>query len=286
MVGLYLCLATAFSVLLSFFKKLDASATGSGAPFLFNSIFALFAGVVFFVSSGLRIKLPDGALLYLPLTITTYVGSLLFSYLSIKTGPLSITSVASSFGLLIPVLYGIIVYGESPSIPFIIGLMMLIACIILISADKKENSQRVSLRWAILTVLSVAFGGSFTTVQNLVGRAFVGKSNSGIMTLTLLCSAVVFFSVSLMLERKKIKERLKSGILYMAGAGICNGASNLFVLLVIPLMSASVLYPVMSVSSLVAVLLISAFFFKEHLSKRQWLGVVIGVVSALLMNLK
>jgi drug/metabolite transporter (DMT)-like permease len=32
--------------------------------------------------------------------------------------------------------------------------------------------------------------------------------------------------------------------------------------------------------------MISAFAFKERLSKKQWIGIAIGVISALLMNLK
>ena len=140
--------------------------------------------------------------------------------------------------------------------------------------------------WVVYLALSVAFNGGFTTVQNVVGRAFVGESSSGIMTVTLLCSAVVFLILSLILERREIRARLCSGVLYMIGAGLSNGSSNLFVMLVVPLMSASVLYPVMSVSSLAIVLLISAVFFKERLSRRQWLGVAVGVISTLLMNLK
>ena len=286
MAGLYLFLATAFVVFQSVFKKLDASGRKGGAPFLFNSIFGLFSGTVFFVVAGFKIELPEGAAIYLPITIITYIGALLFSYMAVKTGPLSITSIASSFGLLIPVGYGLIAYGETVSLPFIIGFIMLTACIILISGEKKNDCQKVNLKWAIFNTLSIIFGGSFTTVQNVIGREFVGSSNSGIMTVTLLSSALVFFSISLIFERSVMRERLRSGVLYMAGAGLCNGSSNLFVMLVIPLMSASVLYPVMSVTSLIAVLLISAFFFRERLSRRQWIGVCIGVISALLMNLK
>jgi len=286
MAALYLFLATAFVILQSALRKIDASSKNGNAPFLFNSVFALCSGSVFFVTSNFRVELPEGSLIYLPLMIITYIGALLFAYMAVKTGPLSITSLTSSFGLLIPILYGIIVYKESPSTPFIIGLLMLTVCIVFVSGEKKNDYQKVNLKWAIFNTLSIFFGGSFSTVQNVVGRVFVGKSNSGIMTVTLLFSAVVFFVISIIFERKEIKKRLKSGVLYMAGAGICNGSSNLFVMLVVPLMSASILYPVMSVSSLIATLLISAFAFKEKLSKKQWAGVAIGVVSALLMNLK
>ena len=286
MAALYLFLATAFVVFQSVFRKIDASSKKGNAPFLFNSVFALCSGTVFLVSSGFKIELPDGSLIYLPLMIITYIGALLFAYMAVKTGPLSLTSITSSLGLLIPILYGIIAYKERPGIPFIIGLLMLSICIVLVSGEKKNDYQRVNLKWAIFNTLSIVFGGSFSTVQNVVGRVFVGKSNSGIMTVTLLSSAVAFFVISIIFERKDIKERFKSGVFYMAGAGICNGSSNLFVMLVIPLMSASILYPVMSVSSLITTLMISTFAFKERLSKKQWIGIAIGVISALLMNLK
>lgn len=286
MAALYLFLATAFVIFQSVFRKIDASSKKGNAPFLFNSVFALCSGTVFLVTSNFRVELPEGSIIYLPIMIITYIGALLFAYMAVKTGPLSLTSITSSFGLLIPILYGILVYNESPSAPFIIGLLLLSICIVFVSGEKKNEYQRVNLKWAIFNTLSIIFGGSFSTVQNVVGRAFIGKSNSGIMTVTLLCSSLVFLAISLIFERKEIIKRLKSGVLYMAGAGICNGSSNLFVMLVVPLMSASVLYPVMSVTSLVASVLISAFAFKERLSKRQWVGVVIGVASALLMNLK
>ena len=283
MAALYTFLATAFVVFQSVFRKIDASAKKSPAPFLFNSIFALCSGGVFFVSSGFKIELPTGSLIYLPLMIITYLGALLFAYMAVKTGPLSITAITSTFGLLIPILYGLVFYDEKITLLFVFGLLMLIVCAVLVSGETKGDYQKVNLRWVIYNSLSILFGGSFTTVQNVVGKVFV-KNTSGIMATTLLSSAVVFLVISLIFERKAIKDRLKSGIPYMMGAGICNGSSNFFVMLVIPLMTTA-LYPIMSVSSLVATLLISAFFFKEKLSKKQWIGIAIGVVSALLMNL-
>lgn len=284
MAALYTFLATAFVVFQSIFRKIDASLKKSSAPFLFNSIFALCSGTVFFVSSGFKIELPEGSLLYLPLMIITYLGALLFAYMAVKTGPLSITAITSSFGLLIPILYGLIFYDERLTIPFVIGLLMLSVSVVLVSGETKGDYQKVNTKWVIYNSLSIIFGGSFTTVQNVVGRVFV-KNTSGIMATTLLSSAVVFFIISLTFERRVIKDRLKAGIPYMMGAGICNGSSNFFVMLAIPLMTTA-LYPIMSVSSLVATLLISALFFKEKLSRKQWIGISIGVVSALLMNLK
>jgi multidrug transporter EmrE-like cation transporter len=68
-------------------------------------------------------------------------------------------------------------------------------------------------------------------------------------------------------------------------AGVLNGLSNFFTLWLAGLSFATLLFPLISASTMLAALLVGKFFFKEKLTKFQIIGFVLGVTSVILLNL-
>ena len=68
-------------------------------------------------------------------------------------------------------------------------------------------------------------------------------------------------------------------------AGICNVMLNLFImLLATTILSPSLIYPVIGVGALMVVALISLFYFKERMTKTQWLGIAFGSIAVVLLS--
>ena len=72
----------------------------------------------------------------------------------------------------------------------------------------------------------------------------------------------------------------KSGL----AAGVMNGASNYIVLLLAASINASVLFPMVSITNIIAVWLISRVFFKEKLTALGFMGLLFGIISIVLLN--
>lgn len=68
-------------------------------------------------------------------------------------------------------------------------------------------------------------------------------------------------------------------------AGILNGATNYIILLLAALVNASILFPMISITNIIAILLIGTIFFKEKLRRLQILGLAFGIISIILLNL-
>lgn len=67
-------------------------------------------------------------------------------------------------------------------------------------------------------------------------------------------------------------------------AGVLNGLSNFFTLWLAAMSPASILFPLISTSTMLMALLVGKFIFKEKLTKFQIIGFFIGVLAVFLLN--
>jgi drug/metabolite transporter (DMT)-like permease len=79
---------------------------------------------------------------------------------------------------------------------------------------------------------------------------------------------------------------LRHGLPYTAGAGISNGAANAMVVFLHTLMPISLSSPIRVGVKVMMSFLLSVVIFREKFKKRQVLGVAIGAVALILLNIK
>ena len=100
--------------------------------------------------------------------------------------------------------------------------------------------------------------------------------------------AIVFFALAVFVfvkERREIVPSLKSGGLLMVICGATNGLVNLLVMLASPLVNNSVFFPLISAGGIVLTWIISVTLYKEKLSIKQNIGLVLGIASIVFLNL-
>ena len=69
------------------------------------------------------------------------------------------------------------------------------------------------------------------------------------------------------------------------GRGLSNGCANLFSILVMTMMAVSVANAVIAAGCVILSALISVLFYKDKLNVYQWIGIGVGVVSLLFLNI-
>jgi multidrug transporter EmrE-like cation transporter len=196
--------------------------------------------------------------------------------------------------LLIPTFWGIIFDNDPTSVWLYIGLVLLAASLVFINLkDKpKENGGqggdgdvKITLKWAIFAIIALVTNGACSTIQPAQSRIFEGKYDSIFMIIAL---AAVFVALSILVlvkERKEILPSLKSGAPLMVVCGLANGLVNLFVMLASPIVPNSVFFPLISAGGIVLTWIISVTLYKEKLSMRQNIGLVLGIISIVFLNL-
>lgn len=258
------------------------------ADFLFSGIVSLFA-LLFFIGtaliSGEGINFNLDVLLFSISFAVTYITVTVCEVLSLKWGSLAITSLVMSYSLLIPTVYGLIT-GEPISWLKGVGFAVLIVSAFLIRNQHTDgDDKKVSFKWLIVVILAFLGNGFCTVFQTAQERKFNGAFNSSFMIMALSIATVVSFAIGFVYERKSIKSVFEKGFLSASLCGICNGATNLLVMVIVGSVAASLFFPVLSAAQLTLLFLLSVIVYKEKFIPRQFVGMALGIVAIVVLNI-
>jgi drug/metabolite transporter (DMT)-like permease len=255
--------------------------------FIFNAAFSFFAFFLFLFSS-LFTASQKFTLEFLPYSFffsLSYILADLFCLLSIREGPISLTSLMISFSTIIPALYGILFLKESVTIFLVVALVLLCVCIVLINIEKRNEKKRITPKWLFFVFLAFFGNGMCSVVQKEQQLAFDGNYKNEFMMAAMLINVVVLSTLMVILERNTLRSSFKPALIFAAPAGFGNGLINLFVMILSASMAASILFPVISATGIVASFIVGAVFYKEKFSAPQLVGVALGLVSVVLFSL-
>ena len=205
--------------------------------------------------------------------------------LAICTGPLALTSLILQYSLVLPALYGLIVLDEAMSAMLILGIVMLLVSLVFINIESKGEKKKITLKWGIYAFLSFAGNGACSIIQKEQQMHFDGLYKNEFMILALFIVVIVLFASAFITERDKLTYNLKKGVLWYAICGLANGAVNMLVLVLSLRMPASVMFPVVSAGGIILTAAISILVYKEKLSTYQIIGMILGTVAIVFLNL-
>ena len=182
---------------------------------------------------------------------------------------------------ILTVLLAIICFGETDNLPVKLSGTVLLAVGIFLMIEKKKTAAHEEKRsWMIYAVMAAVFA-ALTSILAKMGISGV-ESNLGtaIRTCVVLIMAwVVVFSQG---KQKQLASLDKKELLFIALSGVATGASWLCYYYAIQKGIVSVVVPIDKLSIIVSVAF-SYFVFKERLSKKALLGLLLMVVGTLIM---
>lgn len=258
--------------------------SGNNGTYLFNAICTLSAAILFLCTDENGFDFETALIPYVIGFAVAFGSAILFTFLAIREGSLSFTSLATSYSLIIPTLYGLLFLNESAGLFLYIGITLLVCSLFLINNRKDDG--KFSLKWCIFVLLAFLGNGLCSTVQTAQQLRFAGQYKSEFMIAALLMLSVFFLILSIIKERADIPHCLKRAALFMVLTGVANGLVNLFVMTLVSRgMAASIMFPVISGGGIVLTTLVSVIFYKEKLCGKQYLGLLLGVTSVVCMNL-
>ena len=281
--AIFLCCAVLGISAQNIIKKFYNGRANNRGVLIFGAVSVLSACLFFVASSGFKLDFKAEIIPYAMGFALSYGTAIVTSFLAIKWGALSLSSLITSYSLIIPTFYGLLFLDESTEVTFWIGLALL--CVSLFMINSKKAEVKISLRWIIAVALAFFGNGVCSAVQNAHQRKFLGEYKSEFMIMALLTVAVILFVAAFFAERSDISYTLRRGGYLMVLCGIANGAVNLFVMLLATRMKASIMYPVISAGGIILTWGVSRFMYKEKLTLGQNLALVFGISAVVLMNL-
>lgn len=256
-----------------------------GVTFLFFVVVCMVQGVEFSKA------IVPYALLFAVLYAVTFITG----YFALLWGSYAMTLLISSYSLAIPTVYGLVVQKDQAGLIQYAGFAFLIVSLYLIrgkdeteeTAKDQQKSKKItfSKKWLIAVWTCFVTNGFSAVVQNTQQKRFDGSYDNAFMLISLLAATAGMFVFAWIVEKKVFVETIKKGSGYGIASGICNGASQIFVLMAIGMMASSFFYPVLSAVGLVFTFILSVGVYKEKFIPRQMAGFICGIFAVVFLNL-
>lgn len=276
---IYLLLAIICGALLSIVMRLSQRHVGNDLSMLgFNYITCVLFSVI---ASGEGNIFPsqEGNYLTLGLGVINgflYLGGFVLLQVNIERNGVVMSTTFMKLGLLVPMVFSLLVFGERMNLMQSIGTILAFAAIVLIHLQKEETN--FSFKWGLILLLLVNGGANgMSKVYDEVGHETLSPQ---FLLYTFATACLLCWSLAIYKKEKLSKYHLIYGILI----GVPNFLSAKFLLKSVQLLPAVIVYPTFSVGAIIIVSLVSICLFKEKLNRRQWIALAGILVSLVLLN--
>ncbi|WP_296313906.1 EamA family transporter [Winogradskyella sp. UBA3174] len=202
--------------------------------------------------------------------------------LTAQKNGLSVASVASKMSVIIPVIFGIYIYNESIGFQKIIGILLALIAVYLTSIKPKEDTV---LTKSIYLPIILFFGSGIidTSINH-----FAPDDDIPLFSATIFAIAgIIGFSI-IGFKSIKQKSRFKVKSIPLGFTlGIVNYCSIYFLLKALRVdgIESSSLFTINNVAIVAISTLIGLLFFKEQISRNNWIGILIAIISIILVTL-
>lgn len=198
----------------------------------------------------------------------------------------SVASVATKMSLVIPVVFGVVIYNEVLSIVNIIGIIL--ALIAVYFASYKEKSTAIQSATLLLPILVFIGSGLIDTSLKYIQENYVEETEYSLFSAIIFGSAAIIGILFILLQA--IKKPLKVNFRNIIG-GIILGVPNFFSIffLLKALKSASFnsasIFTINNVAIVMFSTLLGILLFKEQISLKNWGGITLAVISIIMVAL-
>ncbi|SDS54754.1 hypothetical protein SAMN04515667_2420 [Formosa sp. Hel1_31_208] len=206
--------------------------------------------------------------------------------LTAQRNGLSVASVASKMSVIIPVIFGVYVYHEGVGFQKIIGIVLALVSVYLTSVKPKSTTNVTKGLW--LPILLFFGSGVIDTSIKYIETTYLPENGIPIFSATIFAFAFIIGSAVLMIKALKKSFRVPFKT-FIGGSilGVVNYFSIYYLLKALnhDSLESSTLFTVNNVAIVMASTLLGLFIFKEQISKMNWVGIALAIVSIIIVTL-
>lgn len=195
---------------------------------------------------------------------------------------LSVASVATKMSVVIPVIFGVLVYKEKLHLALVIGILLALSSVYLTSS--KSNTVTHLKRNLIFPIFLFIGSGVIDTTIKYFQTNYMAKDDISVF------SATIFFIAALVgIIQLAIKKKLAFDVKTMVGGlilGVVNFGSLYFIIKSLQMdgWSSATVFTLNNVGIVMSSTLVGRLFFKEHLLLKNWAGIMIAIISIVIIT--
>ena len=267
----------------------DKGSGGLSGGFVFNAISCLTAAAVLLLWGGFGSSSAFTVLLGIAFgAVTAFQG--ITNIAAFGIGPMSYTSVIISFSTLISALSGVMFFSESIGLAQIVGIFLMLVSFVL-AVNRDGDEKKANFKWFLLSFAAFLATGIIGVMQKIHQSSVHKGELNAFLIIAFVSSAVLCFLFALLLKKRENKNAdAKNGkkqffimLAVMIVGGLCVAANNKFNLYLSGVMDSAVFFPIVGGGGLVLSTLTAVAVFREKLTLKQWIGVIVGTVSVVFL---
>ena len=266
-----------------FSKQYNINNSKMPLTFCFGS--TAFASLVFICNSGFKFSFRPMLIPYSLCFAAAYICASLGLVVAIGCGSMSLSSLLINYSLIIPGIYGIAFLDEQIKPTMVIGMLFFFISMALVNLRTGEEKSSKKTAWLIAITVAFVGNGMCSTVQKMQQLKFSGGFKNEFMLLSFLFIILIMLPAGLAREKQSAFSAVKGGWQWFAFYGLANGLVNLLVMVTSAKIPVSVLFPVISAGGIIISSAVSVLVYGEKLSRRQSIGIIIGLIAIVFLNL-
>ena len=277
-------LSSVFAGLTSILAKCGIKKTDSDVATALRTIVVLvFAWIMVFVVGSFNTitQISGKSLLFLILSGFATGASWICYFKALAMGDVNKVVPIDKSSTILTVLLAIVCFGETKAIATKLICIAILAVGIFLMIEKKQSQQKErSKSWMIFALLSAVFA-ALTSILAKIGISGV-ESNLGTAIRTIVVLVMAWVVVLIQGKHKRLASLDKKELGFIALSGVATGASWLCYYYAIQNGEVSVVVPIDKMSIVVAVTF-SYFVFKEKLSVKALIGLLLMLAATIVM---
>ncbi len=216
-----------------------------------------------------------------------FICSLFFIAETTARSGISVAQVANRMSVVIPITIAVLIYNDSLTIYKIIGIILALAAVYLVSYKETSTVPQQKMWW-LFPLMIFVLSGIIDSSVNYTQRTLLNENNVDVFLSTIFAFAFIFGSFvlcyQLIIQKQKFQSKaIPAGIII----GLINYGAMFFIIKALNsnVLEASALFPVNNLSILTFSTIVSVLIFKEKLTKRNWIGIVLSLLAIFILGL-
>ncbi len=212
---------------------------------------------------------------------------LVFNLMAITTqrNGLSVVAVATKMSLTIPIVFGILMYHESTGVLKIIGIIIALVAVYLTSIKTAEGIS-ITKKNLIFPLLVFLGSGIIDTSIKFFETNYVTQNDIPVFSATIFGFAAIVGIFTLLYKAVKGSLRFSfKNVIAGIGLGVPNYFSIYFLIQALrhENMDSSTVFTINNVAILLVSTIAGVILFKERLILKNWIGIILAVLSIILV---
>lgn len=193
----------------------------------------------------------------------------------------SVSMVAAKLSVVVPVTVAVLLHGEALNAIKIGGIIISLFAVYFISKKEEMQGQPGNKLLWLLPIIVFAGSGVIDSMLKLMQRKFIPPSSAGDMLSTIFLTAFCAGLIVFLFRREKPELR---SLWWGIALGIPNYFCMYFLVKTLEQFDATFIFPVNNIGIVICSTLASMLFFKEKLSRLNWVGFALAIVSILIIS--